>query len=192
MDYAPRPWASNSFKQTLLLAIGLNLLMELALRGIEWLFDWTCFWPRFWPRLGYAELDVYVARLPVVPTADLVVASEGCVETAWLLPVVFIGIALTIGAAFPLTRSFKLLAICAIIALAVGLGFLRTLAVIAFSDFTWPLTHFLRLDFPTVIDTLLYRLEPVGIIAIDLGFLLWGIALGRRIRRGRLPKPLPP
>ncbi len=184
MDHAPRRWVLNGLRPMLLPAIGLNLLLELALRVIERLLDWTCFWPRFWPRLGSEDAEAYVALLPVMPVANLVVASEGCVETAWLLPVAFLGIALTIGAAFAPTGRFRLRAICPILALTVGLGFMRTVVVIAFSDATWPLTYYLRVDFPTAIDTFLYWSEPVGILIIDLGFLLWAIALGRRIARG--------
>lgn len=183
MEYAPRRWAPISLKAMLLLAMGLNLSLELALRGIEWLLDWTCFWPRFWPRLGYVETEAYVSPFPVIPVAHSIAPSQGCVETAWLLPVVFFGIALTIGAAISPTSRFGLLAICAIIALAVGLGFLRTLAVVAFSNSAWPLTHYLRIDFPTAVDTIMYRLEPIGVIAIDLGLLLCGIALGERVTR---------
>ncbi len=185
MVYAQRRWALNGLRPMLVLAMGLNLSLELTLRGIEWLLDWTCFWPRFWPRLGSLEAEVYVAHLPVTPVAHMIAPSQGCVETAWLLPVVFFGIALTIGSAISPSGRLGLLAICAIIALAVGLGFLRTLAVIAFSNSTWPLTQFLRIDFPTAVDTIIYRLEPVGVIAIDLGILLCGIVLGRRVTRGR-------
>ncbi len=183
MDYAQRRWAPISLKAMLLLAMVLNLSLELALRGIEWLLDWTCFWPRFWPRLGYVEPEAYVVAFPVIPVAHSIAPSQGCVETAWLLPVVFFGIALTIGAAISPSGRLGLLAISAIIALAVGLGFLRTLAVVAFSNSTWPLTHYLRIDFPTAVGTLIYWLEPIGVIAIDLGFLLCGIALGKRVTR---------
>ena len=73
MDYALRRWALTSLGSMLLLAIGLNLLKELALRGSAWLFDWTCFWPSF----GYAAPDVYVALHPVIPVAHSIAQSEG-------------------------------------------------------------------------------------------------------------------
>ncbi len=185
MDYASRRWALNGWRPVLLLAIGLNVLLELALRGIEWLLDWTCFWPRFWPRLGYVEPEVYVAHLPVIPVAHSTAPSQGCVETAWLLPVVFLGIAFTMGAAFPPTGRFRLRAFWAIIPLAVGLGFLRVVAIIAFGNATWPLTHYLRVDFPVASGTFFYWFDPIGVLTIDLGLLLFGIALGRRITRGQ-------
>ena len=186
MDHAPRHWwILNSLKSMFILAIGLNVLLELALRGVEWLFDWTCFGPRFWPRLGYVESEVYAARLPVTPVANSVAPSQGCVEAAWLLPVVFLGIALTVGAAFPTTGRFRMRAFWAIIPLAVGLGTLRVMAIIAFSNSTRPLTHYLRVDFPSAIDTFFFWFDPIGVLIIDLGLLLLGIALGRRIARGR-------
>ena len=163
----------------LLLAIGLNVLKELVLRGSAWLFDWTCFWPSF----GYANPDVNVALHPVIPVATSIAQSSGCLNAGWLLPVVFLGIALSIGVAFQHTERRRLRAAWTIVPLAFGLAFLRMLAVIAYYSATWPFTYYhLEVPFPV---TLMEEYALGGIFLIDVGFLLWGIALGRRITRGR-------
>ena len=179
MDYAPRRWALNSLGSMLLLAIGLNMLKELALRSWAWLFDWTCFWPSF----GYSAPEVYVALHPVIPVAHSIAQSEGCLNARLLLPVVLLGIALMTGVAFQHTERRRLRAVWIIVPLAFGLAFLRTLAVVAYDSATWPFTYY-RLEVPFPF-TVMNEYALGGIFLIDVGFLLWGIALGRRISHGR-------
>ncbi len=166
-----------SLRSTLLLAIGLAVLKDLALRGLAWLFDWTCFWPRF----GFPDPDVNVAHLPVIPVAHSIAQSSGCLNARWLAPVVFLGIALTIGAAFHFTARSRLWAVWVIMPLTIGLAFLRTLGVVAYNHASWPFTYY-RLEVPFPF-TVMNEYALGGIFLIDVGFLLWGITLGKRITR---------
>ena len=180
MDYASRRWALNGWRPVLLLAIGLTVLKELALHSLAWLFGWNCFWIRF----GYAsaDSDAIVAIAPVIPVAHSIAPSVGCLRVGWLLPVVFIGISLISGATFQHAERRRLLAMWLIVPMALALGFLRTLGVVAYNHAAWPFSYY-GLDVPFPVD-IMYDFAFVGIFLIDVGFLLWAIALGRRITRG--------
>lgn len=181
MDHAPQRWALNGWIPMLLLAVGLVALKDLAIHGLAWLYDWTCFWVRF----GYPDPELYLTVLPVIPVAHQIAPSPGCLNAGWfLLPVVFLGIALTAGVASQHNERRRLRRVVWIIVpLTFGLLFLRTLAVVAYNHSWWPFTYYhIEVPFPV---TVMNEYTLGGIFLIDVGFLLWAIAMGRRITRGR-------